>query len=99
MSSQAQIDANRLNSQKSTGPSQAARTRTRWNALKSGIHAKSIVLPCENQADYDQLSAGMTEEHLPVTPTERALVDMMTVSIWRFQRLVRLEAEVYKKDE
>ncbi len=44
MPSQAQIDANRLNSQKSTGPtSPEGKAAASLNALKSGIHARPPV--------------------------------------------------------
>ena len=53
MSSLKQTEANRQNAQKSTGPrSVEGKAASRFNALKSGIDAKSQVLPNE---DPDQL--------------------------------------------
>ena len=43
MASQAQIDANRRNAQRSTGPkTEAGKTRAELNALKDGSHAKTV---------------------------------------------------------
>jgi hypothetical protein len=54
MASQAQIDANRRNALKSTGPkTEAGKARASLNALKDGSHAKTVnrVLPQENAAE------------------------------------------------
>jgi hypothetical protein len=53
MASQAQIDANRRNSQRSTGPkTEAGMARAALNALKDGSHARTVrwVLPQERLA-------------------------------------------------
>ena len=52
-----QIAANRLNSQKSTGPrSDAGKDRSRMNALKTGVHAESHCILGEDPAEetFDQ---------------------------------------------
>jgi hypothetical protein len=55
MASQAQIDANRRNSQNSCGPkTEADKARARINALKDGTHAK-IVSPVSPQEDSVEL--------------------------------------------
>ncbi len=51
MATAAQIEANRLNAQKSTGPKTVGgKTRARFNALKHGMTARTImpVLPQED---------------------------------------------------
>ena len=56
MSTLRQIEANRRNAQKSTGPtSVTGKAASSMNALKTGINAKSFVLPYENVADLQQL--------------------------------------------
>ena len=50
MSSLRQIEANRLNSQKSTGPRSAeGKAAASMNALKSGIDAQSNIIRGENE--------------------------------------------------
>jgi hypothetical protein len=51
-----QIQANRRNAQKSTGhTSVTGKAVSSMNALKTGIHAKSLVLPSENPAELEEL--------------------------------------------
>lgn len=100
MPTQSQIDANRRNAAKSTGPrTEAGRQNSRWNALKSGLHAQSLVLPCEDRAEYDQLQADLTAEHQPSTRSQRILVDMIVASTWRHLRLLRAESEIYTREK
>ena len=48
MATLAQIHANRLNAQSSTGPrSDQGKAASRFNALKHGIEARSLVIPGE----------------------------------------------------
>ena len=52
MPTEAQINANRLNAQKSTGPtSPEGKARSALNALKSGIDAWSHIIPGEDPAE------------------------------------------------
>ena len=58
MSSQAQLDANRLNAQKSTGPtSPEGKAVSSLNALKSGIDAHSEIIRDEDPAALEALTA------------------------------------------
>src|SRR4029079_7131658 len=69
MSTLRQIEANRRNAQKSTGPtSVTGKAASSMNALKSGIHAKSLVLPSEKLADLEQLIDAYYQRHLPDSP-------------------------------
>ena len=53
-----QIEANRLNALKSTGPaSPEGKAVSRFNALKTGIHAELQVIPGEDPAELDALAA------------------------------------------
>ena len=57
MASQAQIDANRRNAARSTGPkTEAGKARARLNALDDGAHARIAhpVLPQENAAELQR---------------------------------------------
>ena len=88
MSSKAQIKANRLNGQKSTGAaSPEGKAKSRFNSLKSGIYAKSEALPGEDPAQLDALAGDFREEYQPHTPTQVALVDSLTGGEWLLRRL------------
>ena len=72
MSTQRQIEANRRNAQKSTGPtSVTGKAASSMNALKTGIHAKSLVLPSEKLADLEQLIDDYYQRHQSHTPEAR----------------------------
>jgi hypothetical protein len=76
MSTQRQIEANRRNAQKSTGPtSVTGKAASSMNALKTGIHAKSLVLPTEDPAELDELVEDSYRSFHPTTPEARCLVD------------------------
>jgi len=56
MATPTQIEANRLNAQKSTGPRSAeGKAAVRFNALKYGVDAESLILPGEDQAQLEEL--------------------------------------------
>jgi hypothetical protein len=96
MATEAQIRANRANALKSTGPrSVEGKAVTRFNALKHGLDAASVVFPGENPAAYDFMVATYDEELQPQTPTERFHVDSMIQANWQKQRLLRVESELY----
>ena len=96
MSSQAQIDANRINSQKSTGPtSPAGKAVSSLNALKSGIDAQSEIIRDEDPAALAALSAAFHLEFHPVGPNQLALVDTLIAAEWTQRRLRRIEAQLW----
>ena len=96
MSSQAQIDANRLNSQNSTGPtSPEGKAASSLNALKSGIHAESHIIRGEDPEALDALTAAFLLHHRPADPNQLALVDTLIAAEWAQRRLRRIEAELW----
>ena len=95
MSTLAQIEANRLNAQHSTGPRSAeGKAVSRFNATKSGIYAKSRILPGEDPAELDALAEAYRIQYNPVGQDETELVDILVQSAWSQRRLARLEDEV-----
>jgi hypothetical protein len=92
MASQAQINANRANAQKSTGPkTEAGKQQSSKNALTHGLAAlEAVVFPGEEEA-YQALLDGAVEEHKPTTPTERALVYSIVHAAWTLHRCRRAE--------
>ena len=99
MSTLRQIEANRSNSQKSTGPtSVAGKAASSMNALKTGIHAKSLVLPSEKLADLELLIEEYYQRHRPTTPEARALVDDLIYCEWLQRRLRAAETQLWAFD-
>ena len=97
MATQKQIDANRRNAQKSTGPrSPEGKASSSMNALKSGLHAESELLPYEDAATYDALIARFYADHNPATALECEYLDEIIYCTWILRRLRRAEAQLWQ---
>src|SRR4249919_504242 len=97
MASPAQINANRANAQKSTGPrSVEGKSASRFNALKHGMDAASIVIPGEDPAEYEALAAHYLDEYHPQSPSESFHVDAMLRADWQKRRLQAVEGDLYR---
>jgi hypothetical protein len=100
MPSLKQLEANRLNAQKSTGPrSVTGKAASSMNPLKSGIYAQSLVIPGENAADLKALAAEYFDRFQPAGPEERCLVDTLVHSDWLLRRLHRAESQLWILDQ
>jgi hypothetical protein len=96
MSSIRQIEANRRNSQLSTGPrTPEGKAVSRFNALKTGINANGQVIPGEDPAELEAIAAGYHQDWAPATHLECFLVDSLVRADWLLRRLARLEAELW----
>jgi hypothetical protein len=97
MSTLRQIEANRRNAQKSVGPtSVTGKAVSSMNALKTGIHAKSLVLPSEKVADLDQLIDEYFQRHRPASPEARLFVDELIHGEWMLRRLRDAETQMWQ---
>ena len=56
------------------------------NALSHGLTSAKLVLPWENQAEFDHLLNGLLAEHQPATITEEIMVKKMAEQYWRLIR-------------
>jgi hypothetical protein len=96
MASQAQIDANKRNAQKSCGPkTEAGKARARLNALKDGAWASTVtvspVLPQENPVELDERSNHWINDLNPRNDVERELVTRAAKLAWALDRAERCE--------
>jgi len=100
MSSLRQIEANRGNAQKSTGPtSVTGKAVSSMNALaKTAIYAQSLLLPSENLADLEQLIDEWYRRHNPASPEARSLVDDLIYGEWIKRRLRAAETQIWAYD-
>ena len=95
MATPAQITANRANAQLSTGPRSAdGKAASSRNALKFGIHARSLVIPGEDPEELEELASEYERDLVPVGAVEIALVETIARSAWFMRRVSRIEAEV-----
>ena len=97
MASPAQIEANRLNALKSTGPrTEQGKAVSRFNALKSGLDAHSLVVPGEDPAELASLAANYQLEYQPASPTEQFLADSIVYADWVLRRLRKIEVHFFE---
>jgi hypothetical protein len=98
MATKRQIEANRRNAQKSkcavTAQGKAASSR---NALKTGVDAKSEILPSENPEEHAKLRAEYHTRFAQATPEEQTIVDAMTRNDWLGRRYMHIEAAVWEE--
>jgi len=92
MSTEAQIRANRLNSQKSTGPhTSEGKAAVSQNAVKHGLLARQTVISSESQADFDLYRQQMLAELAPASPMESMLAERIVSLSWRLKRAGRIQ--------
>ena len=93
MASTKQIEANRKNARKSTGPrTLRGKSISRLNALTHCIYAEVEVIPDEDPEQLRELAHSYIERWEPSLDEERYLVDNLVRCDWRMRRLNRVEA-------
>ncbi len=92
MATIAQIQANRLNAQKSTGPRTAAgKERASQNALRHGLLAREAVIQGEDPEEFEFYREQMLQELTPVGVVEAMLAERVVSLSWRLRRAQRLQ--------
>jgi hypothetical protein len=92
-----QIDANRRNAEKSTGPrTPEGKAAVGMNALKHGLRARTVVLPGENPDEFYQLCHDLEAEWHPKSRSEQFYLEQMAVSQWKLARMEVSEANIFE---
>jgi len=88
-----QIEANRRNSQKSTGPRTAlGKIRASRNSMKHNKLARNVLLPTESKTAFRRHAAALMHQFAPVGYIETVTVEFMILASWRMERMRSLEA-------
>jgi hypothetical protein len=96
MATELQIQANRKNSQKSTGPrTPAGRARSKMNGLKLGLYCQSALLPGEDPKPLARLNRELVVQHRPEGPGELQLIDEIAAVKWRLLRCSKVESGLF----
>ncbi len=96
MASQAQIQANRANATKSTGPKTSqGKAVVSQNAVKHGLLAEQVVIAGEDPGAFEFYRQAMLEELSPVGAVETTLAERAVGLAWRLRRAERVQAEVF----
>jgi hypothetical protein len=90
-----QIEANRLNARKSTGPkTPAGKAAVKLNGLRHGLRARTVILPGENADDFHQLCDDLETEWQPQSRTEHFYLEQMAISQWKLTRIELAEKSI-----
>lgn len=93
MASIAQINANRENAKRSTGPkSQCGKSTVSANALRTGLRSGRLLVEGENSHEFATLCSDLNATLRPVGAVEFELAERIAVALWRQRRLVMAEA-------
>jgi hypothetical protein len=92
MTSFRQIEANRRNATRSTGPiTEAGKHRSRRNAVRHGLCAETVVGELEDVEDYRGFEAAIIADYDAETAVERELVLRLASLFWRIRRATAIE--------
>jgi hypothetical protein len=92
-----QIEANRRNALRSTGPaSDQGKRRSRRNALRHGLCAETVVDGIEDTDDYRNFEAAIIADYEAQTAVERELVLRLASLLWRLRRATAIETDLLR---
>jgi hypothetical protein len=97
MSSLKQIEANRRNAFKSTGPTtDEGKERSRCNAVRHGLTAETVIARLEDAEDYQAFEAAVIADYDAQTAVERELVLRLASVLWRLRRAIGIESGIFE---
>src|SRR5262245_502506 len=96
MTSEPQVEANRRNARKSTGPRTAAgKAVVALNGMKHGLLSRESLIKGESEADLEAFGKRLRAQLAPVGELELLLVDRIVSTAWRLRRLVAVETKLF----
>jgi hypothetical protein len=96
MTSFRQIEANRRNARKSTGPiTQEGKQRSRRNAVRHGLTAETVIGALEDAEDYRAFEATIIADYDAQSAVERELVLRLASLLWRLRRATTMETGLF----
>src|SRR5271170_5232044 len=97
MTSIKQIDANRRNASKSTGPkTEEGKEQSRRNAVRHGLTAETVIGALENAEDYGAFEAAIIADYDAQSAVERELVLRLASLLWRLRRATTMETGLFE---
>ena len=92
MTSVRQIESNRRNAQKSTGPkTDDGKARASRGAVRHGLTAETVIKLLEDPDDYRAFEQAVTADYDAETAVERELVLRLASLLWRLRRATAIE--------
>ncbi len=97
MTSFRQIEANRRNAIRSTGPNtEEGKRRSRRNAIRHGLCAETVIENIEDIEDYRAFEAAVIADYDAQTAVERELVLRLASLLWRLRRATAIETDLLR---
>jgi len=97
MTSYRQIEANRRNALRSTGPkTEAGKQASRCNAVRHGLTAETVIGVLEDREDYKAFEAAITADYDAQSAVERELVLRLASLLWRLRRATMMETGLFE---
>jgi len=92
-----QIEANRRNARKSTGPTtEQGKQRSRCNAVRHGLTAETVIGALEDAEDYRAFEATIIADYDAQSAVERELVLRLASLLWRLRRATTMETGLFE---
>jgi hypothetical protein len=96
MTSIKQIEANRRNALRSTGPTEAGKQRSRCNAVRHGLTAETVIGTLEDSDDYRGFEAAIVADYEAQSAVERELLLRLASLLWRLRRATAIETGLFE---
>ena len=97
MTSFRQIEANRRNALKSTGPrTEPGKRASRRNAVRHGLTAETVISALEDAEDYKAFEAAIMADYDAQSAVERELVLRLASLLWRLRRATTMETGLFE---
>jgi hypothetical protein len=97
MTSYRQVEANRRNALKSTGPkTETGKKTSRCNAVRHGLTAETVIGALEDAEDYKAFEATITADYDAQSAMERELVLRSASLLWRLRRATTIKTGLFE---
>src|SRR5262244_3438971 len=97
MTTSQQIEANRRNAQRSTGPrTEHGKQRSRCNAVRHGLTAETVIGALEDAEDYRSFEATIIADYDAQSAVESQLVLRLASLLWRLRRATTMETGLFE---
>jgi hypothetical protein len=97
MTSFRQVEANRRNALKSTGPKTGpGKQQSRCNAVRHGLTAETVIGALEDAEDYQAFEGAIVADYDAQSAVERELVLRLASLLWRLRRASMMETGLFE---
>ena len=97
MTSYRQMETNRRNALKSTGPqTEAGKQSSPRNAVRHGLTAETVIGALEDAEDYKAFEAAVIADYDAQSAVERELVLRLASTLWRLRRATTMDTGLFE---